>query len=169
MKTLLLMRHGKSDWSNTTVIDADRPLAKRGIKDSKRISRALVRFDHTPDMVVCSPALRATQTAGVVSEECRLSRPVVLEESLYPGGTEEMLNIIRRFPPEIERPLIIGHNPAVEETAGGLLTGGKSDGITFPTAALLCILCGSPEWRSFDPDACSLLWFLIPRLLKAVS
>jgi len=169
MKTLLFMRHGKSDWSIPTVPDADRPLSTRGIKDSKRMGRVLVRFDLVPDRMVSSPALRATETAVIMAEACRAKEPAVIDESLYNGEVEDTLNVIRRLPADIEHPLIVGHNPSMEETAGYLLSGGRETGIKFPTAGLVCFLCGFSEWGSLDPGGCTLCWFLIPRLLKAVT
>ena len=56
MKTLHLLRHAKSDWSDLAVDDHDRPLNRRG----KR-ARTVVA-DHVAgwkvDRVVCSPAPR---------------------------------------------------------------------------------------------------------------
>jgi phosphohistidine phosphatase len=169
MKTILLMRHGKSNWNSPKTIDADRSLAKRGKKDAKRMGRVLVRFDHVPDRIVSSPALRTKQTAEIVAGECRLSQPVFFDKSLYHGGSGDVLRAIRLLPAEIERPLIVGHNPAMKETAGLLLSGGRGNGIKFPTAALVCFLFDSFVWGSFDPDGCTLLWYLIPRLVKAAG
>ncbi|MBN2324686.1 MAG: histidine phosphatase family protein [Spirochaetes bacterium] len=157
MKTIQLMRHGKSDWSNPAAHDTDRPLSKRGIKDAVRKGRTLVRFGRVPDWIVSSPTLRAMQTAEIVAEECRLLRPLVIDEPLYQGETGDVLRAIRHLPGEIERPLIVGHNPTIEETAGLLLSGGRGNAIKFPTAALVCFLYDSTPWGSFDPGGCTLL------------
>ena len=34
MKTLLLMRHAKSSWKDESLSDLERPLKKRGVKDT---------------------------------------------------------------------------------------------------------------------------------------
>src|SRR5712691_1034876 len=64
MKTLHLLRHAKSDWSEPAVADHDRPLNRRG----KR-ARTIVA-DHVAgwnvDLVMCSTARRARQTAKPV-------------------------------------------------------------------------------------------------------
>jgi phosphohistidine phosphatase len=37
MKTLLLLRHGKSNWNEPSLPDHDRPLNKRGERDAPRM------------------------------------------------------------------------------------------------------------------------------------
>jgi phosphohistidine phosphatase len=41
MKTLLLLRHAKSDWDDPSLRDFDRPLAARGKRDAPEIGKAL--------------------------------------------------------------------------------------------------------------------------------
>jgi phosphohistidine phosphatase len=41
MKTLLLMRHAKSSWKDEALPDHERPLTKRGRKDSKRMAKVI--------------------------------------------------------------------------------------------------------------------------------
>jgi len=38
MKTLLLLRHAKSDWGDSSLRDFDRPLAPRGERDAPQHS-----------------------------------------------------------------------------------------------------------------------------------
>ena len=54
MKTLLLLRHAKSSWSDPTLPDHDRPLNKRGIHDAPRMGK-LLRHEHLmPDLILSS-------------------------------------------------------------------------------------------------------------------
>ena len=41
MKTLILLRHGKSDWKDDELVDHERPLAKRGRKAARAVGRFL--------------------------------------------------------------------------------------------------------------------------------
>ena len=43
MKTILVLRHGKSDWSDPYQADFDRPLAKRGRKGTAGFVNAVLR------------------------------------------------------------------------------------------------------------------------------
>ena len=68
MKTLLIMRHAKSDYPPDVRDDFDRPLNERGRKDLPRVAQLLATFGPRPDAILASSALRARQTAeGVVS------------------------------------------------------------------------------------------------------
>ena len=49
MKTLLILRHAKSSWSNPGLADIDRPLNKRGKRDAPRIGALLREEDLIPD------------------------------------------------------------------------------------------------------------------------
>ena len=53
MKTLLLMRHAKSDWDADYESDHDRPLNDRGLKTMERLIRAQrMRAESTPGLSV---------------------------------------------------------------------------------------------------------------------
>ena len=41
MKTLLIMRHGKSSWKDATLADHDRPLKRRGKRDAHKIGELI--------------------------------------------------------------------------------------------------------------------------------
>ncbi|RZJ80136.1 MAG: histidine phosphatase family protein, partial [Flavobacterium sp.] len=59
MKELIIIRHAKSDWGNSTLKDFDRPLNKRGIANAPEMAERLVKRKIFPDLIVSSPALRA--------------------------------------------------------------------------------------------------------------
>ncbi len=67
--TLIIMRHGKSDWTSGEDTDFERPLAKRGLKDAPRMGKWLFKQIGTPDCIVSSPARRAEVTARLVLTE----------------------------------------------------------------------------------------------------
>ena len=52
MKTILILRHGKSSWSNPGLADIDRPLNKRGKRDAPRMGSLLREQDIVPDLIL---------------------------------------------------------------------------------------------------------------------
>jgi len=60
-KTLLVLRHGKSDWS-TGEDDFDRPLVSRGRLGSRKMGAWIRHRKLRPDVVLSSPAERARGT-----------------------------------------------------------------------------------------------------------
>ena len=63
MKTLLLVRHAKSDWGDPALDDFDRPLNHRGKKDAPEMGQRLIEKKIPIDLFIASPAKRAAKTA----------------------------------------------------------------------------------------------------------
>ncbi len=173
MKTILLLRHAKSDWSDSTLIDFDRPLAQRGLKDAPRMGQVLARFDYVPDAILSSPAKRAKQTAELVVKACGYQKSIQWKADFYGGSSDDLLAALQNLPSRVERPLLIGHNPAMEETVADLL--GRDDSgwtdsfaIRIPTAGLVCLEMDLVDWSDLEPGDATLRWFLIPKLVKAL-
>ena len=114
MKMVLLLRHGKSDWS-TEVDDRDRPLAKRGRKAARAMGEFLTRArpDARRDRGVASP--RAADTAALAAAAGGWQSPVRTNELLYGVYVFGMLAVARAEPDEVERLMIVGHEPASSE------------------------------------------------------
>src|SRR5919106_1216821 len=68
MKTLLVMRHAKSDWNADYGRDHERPLNERGIGSARLMGKVLSDKGQAPDLVITSTALRAQKTAALAKE-----------------------------------------------------------------------------------------------------
>jgi phosphohistidine phosphatase len=174
MKTLLILRHAKSDWDDPGLADFDRPLTRRGRRDAPGMGKVLALFDSVPDRIISSPALRARQTAELVAEACGYRTSIFWEDSFYGGGSEDLIRFLRSLPNSVERPLLIGHNPVLEETVSILLhppgpDWSESSVIRIPTAGLACLELDIMEWGELEPGDAVLCWFLIPQLVKAIQ
>jgi phosphohistidine phosphatase len=114
MKTLLIMRHGKSSWKNKNLEDHERPLAKRGIRDSRLIAEILRNKELIPQKILVSSALRTIQTADIFCEVAECQGEVIALDSLYLAESDGYIAELKQLPDEIERVMIIGHNPGLE-------------------------------------------------------
>ncbi len=173
MKTVLLLRHAKSDWGNPGLADFERPLAKRGLKDAPRMGYVLADFEAVPDKILASPARRAKQTAEMAAKACGYKKSIAWQDSFYGGGSDALINTLKTLPDAVERAMLVGHNPTMEETVATLLLGygsrwNQGFEIRFPTAALACLDLDIMEWADLEPGDATLRWFLIPRLVKAI-
>jgi phosphohistidine phosphatase len=65
MKTLILVRHAKSDWGNDTITDVLRPLNERGYSDAQILAKQLAQKIAPPQYWLTSPAIRAYSTAMI--------------------------------------------------------------------------------------------------------
>jgi phosphohistidine phosphatase len=174
MKTILLLRHAKSDWSDPGLPDFDRPLAKRGLKDAPYMGEVLALFDCVPDKILASPALRARQTTEMVAQACGYKESIQWEDSFYGGNSEDLMVALQHLPNSMERAMLVGHNPTMEETAATLLSmtvyseWNEAWSIRIPTAGLICLEVDITDWATLEPGDAILRWFLIPKLVKAI-
>ncbi len=145
MKTLLLMRHAKSDWSQPELSDHDRPLKPRGVRAARKMAERWPAA--LPDLVLCSTAVRAQNTWQEIKafwESQQHPRPTVsIIPELYHCDPAEFPRQLARQS-KVETCLIIGHNPALEDWIFRL-TGAAA---TLPTAALARLEVEGANWSA---------------------
>ena len=73
MKTLVLVRHAKSSWSNSQQSDFERPLNDRGFNDAPLMARVVDSLGVKPDFILTSAAKRALTTANFFAEHFGLN------------------------------------------------------------------------------------------------
>lgn len=110
MKTLLVMRHAKSDWDASYGADHDRPLNERGVRSARIMGRVLTEADLVPDLIVSSTAVRARSTAALASEAGSWSSDTRLEPALYGSGTDTAVELAAAAP-DVSRLMLVGHQP----------------------------------------------------------
>ena len=142
MKTLLLLRHAKSSWKHADRTDHDRPLHTRGKRDAPRMAAFVHDQRLAPDLILSSSAVRAQRTAEAVAVACGLDGAVRSEPRLYLAEPSTILELLGEVAGDVERVLIVGHNPGLEELVA-ILTGRDE---TMPTAALAQITLPIDDW-----------------------
>jgi len=166
MKTLLIMRHAKSDYPPDVADDFDRPLNKRGRKDVPRMARLLRAFGPLPDCILSSPAARARQTAEGMASGLDLSeKSLLFDQRLYLAGSEALIQTIGELPDPGATALVIGHNPGLEQWLGQIC-GCRA---RLPTAGLAALRLDIPCWSEIQRVRGQLQWLVIPRLVKAIN
>jgi len=166
MKKLWIMRHAKSDWSDTALTDYQRPLNKRGKKDAPMMGKWMASYAAIPEMIISSPARRAELTARAVAEACDYAgEDIVWWEDFYMGEVLTTLEYLKKIPGKIDHVLLIGHNPVLEELVS-LLTSDNHLHIKIPTAALVLLQTYAETWRNISPGRFELQGLLTPKLIK---
>ena len=165
MKTLYLLRHGKSDWASD-VADHDRTLAPRGADAAARVGRFLSVLDQVPDRIVCSTASRARETAECAAEAGEWAPEIELNHEFYGIGPDRLLEWTREVDDSTASLLLVGHQPTWSMFAEGLIGGGR---LRFPTAAFARIDLQIGAWRDVDFGCGELVWFQLPRVLKGID
>jgi len=118
-----------------------------------------------PALVLCSSALRATQTLEPLLPEIADGTSVRIEPGLYGASREQLLERLRRTPDSVPSILVIGHNPGLEDLAVALA--GSGDGLArleekFPTGAL-ATLAFPGSWGELQSGAAELVGYVVPR------
>ena len=122
-KTLLVLRHGKSDWS-TGLEDFHRPLVSRGRLGSRKMGGWIRHQDLLPDTVLSSPAERARMTTVHACKAMGVSLDSVRwDERLYATSVEEHLAVLADCPTTARLVMLVGHNPGLEELVEYLAAG----------------------------------------------
>jgi phosphohistidine phosphatase len=163
MPQLLLMRHGKAA-QNEKFADRDRPLTPRGRRDSEVVGRALAH-DFPPDRILCSPASRTRETLAALTTALTAPFEVSFVDQLY-DHSGDYTDIIAANAAGARRLLVIGHNPAIQETAVNLIGTGDRQlrgemHEKFPTSAVAAIGLES-DWTRLEPLSGRLLALLLP-------
>jgi phosphohistidine phosphatase len=166
VKTLMLLRHGKSDWNVDYDGDHDRPLAPRGIKAAGLIGRYLTAIEQVPDAVLSSSAVRARETVRLAVEAGGWDVSVETTGELYAASPDEVLERVRRFDNAADSLLLAGHEPTWSMLAGALV--GDAN-VRFPTAALARIDLPVSDWSDVAFGRGILTWHVTPKLLKKLQ
>lgn len=137
---LVLLRHAKAAHG-LDVPDAQRPLTTHGRAQSAQVGTTLVAAGLTPDLVLCSSAVRTRQTWQLLGTRLGAEPPVRFLDELYDAGVDEVLAAVRTADEAARVLLVVGHEPAMSRTATAL-AGLGSDEATYgrivlgvPTAA----------------------------------
>jgi phosphohistidine phosphatase len=160
MKTLLILRHAKSEWDEPGVADHDRPLSQRGKRDAPRVGQQLRAEQRVPDLIISSSAKRARKTAKLVAETSGYEGEVLLKDELYLAGPENYLEVLQALPETCQSVMVVGHNPGLEELVEALT--GEAE--VLPTAALAQIALPIMRWQDLDEEVeGQLVYFWRPR------
>jgi phosphohistidine phosphatase len=161
MKTLLILRHAKSSWKDVSLSDFERPLNDRGRNAAPLVGGLIKEKRIKPDLVLCSPAERARETAALVLKSSKIECPLRYDQRIYEAGVSDLLEVISQVGVESRTLLIVGHNPGLD----GLLERLTGDGRHMSTAALAQVSIDIEEWGSILDHTGHLDWIVKPREL----
>jgi phosphohistidine phosphatase len=161
-KTLILFRHGKSDWAASPQRDRDRPVAERGIAAAKTMGKLLAAAKKVPDLAITSSAVRACTTLELAMAAGHWNCPTEVTDDLYEASMDQVLDVIHRTPDGHESLMLVGHEPTWSDAISFLTGGGRAK---MPTAAMACLEFEVASWSQVEYGRGTLLWLLPPRLL----
>ena len=146
MKRLLILRHAKSSWTDSSITDWQRPLNERGLRDAPRAGEWLREHSRVPDLIITSDAVRARTTAELVARSAGYAREIVVEPSLYLATPDTVLALLNDVKEPTASVMIVGHNPGLEDLVAML--SGEHHGLR--TTALAHLSMAINRWDEID-------------------
>lgn len=161
MRTLYLIRHAKSSWSEPGLPDFDRPLSGRGKLDAPFMGKRLAGYGVRPALIVASPAKRARKTAQAIAKAVSYpTEDIAFSEAIYEAGVDDLLRVVGQASAEAGVVFLVGHNYAITDLAESLV--GRSIG-NIPTGGIVGIEFDAGSWSDIAPGSGRLLFFDYPK------
>ncbi|MEM6776739.1 MAG: histidine phosphatase family protein [Planctomycetota bacterium] len=150
MRHLILMRHAKSYWGDSSVSDHERRLNARGRRDAPVMANWLLDQGFKPDQILCSSARRTIETSQLMNQSWPRDAPVHESSSLYLASAEAILHTIGSVQTaandaQFAKLMVLAHNPGISQLAAHL----AGEFIQMPTAAVIVLRCHVTTWQ--DP------------------
>jgi phosphohistidine phosphatase len=170
VKTLSLLRHAKSSWSDPDLADEERSLAPRGRRAAAALLRHLREQGATPELVLCSPARRTIETYDSIAPAFGDGATLLVEDELYGANAGDLVRRLRAVPSAVASVMIIGHNPGLHDLAIDLAGTGERGLLErlrtkFPTGALATLAVDRDSWSGLGAGRARLIGFVVPREL----
>jgi len=148
MKTLILIRHAKSNWNELGKGDYERGLNTRGLSDApimaQRLQQRLTQEEQQIDAILSSSAHRADQTTRLLLTKLDFpENKVDWRRDLYLANPLTMLEMIRMAADDIQTLVLVAHNPGISALAEQL--SGEFLG-NVPTCGVITIALPVDHW-----------------------
>lgn len=133
------MRHGQA-VDRSEVGDMGRWLTKKGREDVRKVAALLSKKNTTIKKIVCSPLVRAVQSAELMASVLQVDGPIAISGDVTPEGDVDVAKVTLRAMGE--HVLVLSHESFVSRFIQ-TLTGTDE---YFSTSELRCIVGNELKW-----------------------
>ncbi|MGH1350182.1 MAG: SixA phosphatase family protein [Methyloligellaceae bacterium] len=174
MLTLTLMRHANSGWGDEGQPDFDRTLDKRGRKDAPEMGAYMRQQNISPDLILCSAALRTRETYELLNTQANFSSEVRFMDELYLINEAQLMKLLYTFTDEFNHICVIAHNPGIHEMVVNLVSMGSMErlaslGSDFPTSSIVVFEFDIKCWSELMQRSGKVIAFSTPALLSTTQ
>lgn len=159
---LFILRHAIAADRAAYESDADRPLTALGIETLERVTTAFPPLSVVPTVIICSPLLRARQTAEVVGRATGVS--LQIEDALAAGAEPDAVLTALRERDLAHAPMLVGHEPDLSRLIATLIGGDDRARIRLKKSGLAAL-----DVESLTPGGAELRWLMAPKQLRACA
>jgi len=156
MKTLLLVRHSKSDWP-VDVEDFDRPLNETGMINAPKMAHLLKEKSVDINTFITSPARRAMHTCQLFSEVFK--KDFSTDPTLYNPKERNFENLIYGLDDSISSVALFSHNNGISNFANSL----TDEIVNLPTSGVVGYQIDCDKWSDFATAKKKFLYFYSPK------
>jgi phosphohistidine phosphatase len=158
MKTLILLRHAKSEDPSLLKNDFKRNLKNRGINDIHLVAQEFSKLNLIPNIVLCSSANRTMETLAEFQKEINSKYKISYLEDLYHADASTILEVIQKNEDLGDIIMLVGHNFGISVLANYL---GNEACEELPTSGLVIF----QFTNSIEAGEGKCLYFLTPKSL----
>ena len=159
MRKLILLRHAKSSWKDTSLDDFDRPLNRRGKKDAPIMADKLSMRKIKIDLIISSPAKRTTETAKIFANILGYQSEIIFNDKLYEASYNEILEVINLIDDKYQNVLLVCHNPGITDLANYI----SNYFIENISTSGIVGLSTNNSWENINENGCTLLFYEYPK------
>ena len=160
-KTLLLIRHAKSDWGDLMLSDFERPLNHRGEINAPEMAKRLVKRELFPQQFISSPAIRAITTAKYFAKELHINpSDIIQKKEIYDALTNSLMEVVNNLDESSNFTALFGHNPGITGLVNYLINQEISH---LPTCGMALIKFPFDQWKMVSSGTGELVFFDFPK------
>ncbi|MBN2792919.1 MAG: histidine phosphatase family protein [Desulfuromonadales bacterium] len=160
MKYLTLIRHAKSDWSDATLNDFDRPLNSRGKKAVPLMADRIAAHGMVPDLLISSPAKRARKTAQLIARQIGIDKEAILfREDMFDARRKSLVEIVSGAL-YVRHVGLVGHNPGLSDLGQWLCAEAPE---WLQTCAVLELELEIKDWKKISRGCAKVLRYDYPK------
>ena len=142
--------------------DSKRPLTREGKKEMKKAALGMKALGLAFDQVLCSPYLRATETASIVAEMFKMKKKLFFWDLLKAeNAAQKVIPDLKTKCQKISSLLLVGHEPQLSALLSLLLIGKAGFPVTLKKGGLACVKMAGP----LTEKNTRLKWLLTPKQL----
>ncbi len=157
MCELILLRHAHAEPTGIGQTDFDRPLSQQGMIEAEAAGHWLCKQHLIPDRVLCSPARHTRETLEAIvavlgDVEQRL------EERLYEATVGTLMALADECR-DVDRLLLVGHNPSMERLVSLIHSNKTSDDVGMSTGSIALLTLPLKTGIELDTICLTALWW----------
>ena len=157
--SIIIFRHGKSDWNAIYNKDHNRPLSKRGINASKKMGIFLKYKNQIPDIVISSSANRAKTTAELAIKAGNWNSNFYIDKRIYGRSSNFLLQLAKLIDDKHKNICFVGHEP----TCSSFISLSTFHSTRFKTASMAKINFSLKSWSEIEFGNGTLEWLISPK------